>query len=522
LAEIADSYGKPCYFKLGNKDGGFAPLRADIEVTDRQYFDEARRDMKRSSLFERRTKIVCTIGPATSSAAVIEQLIKAGMNVARLNLSHGTYKEHTRYIQTVRKLSHSLAIPVAILIDLPGPKYRTGKLKDGQAKLKKGAKVVLTTRRVLGGNGVIPVNLPTLPHDTRVGDRVLLDDGAMQLKVLQKRGTEIRCKIVVGGILTEERGLVVPGMRISGPYVSNALRESISFAVEQAPDYLALSFVGDAKDVSDVRAVLRENGADIPVIAKIERGMAVDRFDSILRVSDGIMVARGDLGVDIRLERVPLVQKEIIRKCNQAGTPVITATQMMESMVNAPSPTRAEVADVANAIFDGTDAVMLSAETSIGKYPVQAVRMMASIARETENRLPYDQMLSERGKWLEQKTDELISYSACYTAHSLGAAGIVAFTQSGSTAGRVSKYRPRTPILAITPDAMVVGRLMLRWGVYPFQIAGASSVDELFSTAAQLSKELGLAKRGDLIVITGGIPVGVAGSTNLLKVENAQ
>jgi len=478
--------------------------------------------MKRSSLFERRTKIVCTIGPATSSVAVIEQLIKAGMNVARLNLSHGTYKEHARYIQTVRKLSHRLAIPVAILIDLPGPKYRTGELKDGQAKLKKGAQVILTTRRVRGGGGVIPVNLATLPQDIKVGDTVLLDDGAMQLKVLERQGTEVKCKVVVGGILTDKRGLVVPQMRISGPFITDTLRESIFFAVKQEPDYVALSFVGDAKDVTGVRAVLHGNGADIPVIAKIERGMAVDRFDSILRASDGIMVARGDLGVDIPLERVPLVQKETIRKCNQAGTPVITATQMMESMVNAPSPTRAEVADVANAIFDGTDAIMLSAETSIGKYPLQAVEMMANIARETENRLPYDQMLSERGKWLEQKTDELISYSACYTAHSLGVAAIVAFTQSGSTAGRVSKYRPRTPILAITPDAMVVGRLMLRWGVYPFQIAGASSVDELFSTAAKLCRGLGLTKRGDLIVITGGIPVGVAGSTNLLKVEKIQ
>jgi pyruvate kinase len=231
------------------------------------------------------------------------------------------------------------------------------------------------------------------------------------------------------------------------------------------------------------------------------------------------MVARGDLGVDIPLERVPLVQKEIIRKCNQAGKPVITATEMLQSMVNSVRPTRAEIADVANAIFDGTDATMLSAETSIGKYPVQAVRMMAKIARETENELPYERILSERGTWLEHKTDELISYSACHTAHSLGAAALVAFTQSGSTAGRVSKYRPRVPILAITPNAAVVGSLLLRWGVFPFQIAVPSSVDELFSTGAGLCKELGLAKPGDLIVITAGIPVGVAGSTNLLKVE---
>lgn len=478
--------------------------------------------MKRSNLFERRTKIVCTIGPATGSAAVIEQLIKAGMNVARFNLSHGTYKEHARYIQTVKKLSHRLAIPVAILVDLPGPKCRTGKLKDGQARLKKGAQVILTTRQVKGDDGVIPINLPTILQDIRVRDTVLLDDGAMQLKVLGKRGTEVRCRVVVGGILTEERGLVVPGMRISGPYITDTMRESIFFAVKQQPDYLALSFVSNAEDVTSVRAILYENDADIPIIAKIERGGAVNKFDSILIASEGIMVARGDLGVDIPLEKVPLVQKEIIRKCNQAGKPVITATQMLESMVNAPRPTRAEVTDVANAIFDGTDAIMLSEETSIGKYPVQAVKMMVKIAREVEGKLPYEQMLAERGRWLEQKTDELISYSACHTAQSLEAAALVAFTQSGSTAGRVSKYRPKTPILAITPDAMVVGRLMLRWGVYPFQIAGVSSVDELFSTAARLCRGLGLAKRGGLIVITGGIPVGVAGSTNLLKVEKVQ
>jgi pyruvate kinase len=300
------------------------------------------------------------------------------------------------------------------------------------------------------------------------------------------------------------------------------LWECILFAIRQHADYLALSFVSNAEDVTSVKAILYENDADIPIIAKIERGVAVDKFDSILVASDGIMVARGDLGVDIPLEKVPLVQKEIIKKCNQAGKPVITATQMLESMVNAPRPTRAEVTDVANAIFDGTDAIMLSAETSIGKYPVQAVKMMGKIAREVEGKLPYEQMLAERGRWLEQKTDELISYSACHTAQSLGATALVAFTQSGSTAGRVSKYRPRMPILAITTDTVVVGRLMLRWGVYPFQIAGASSVEELFATGAKLSKELGLAKSGDLIVITGGIPVGVAGSTNLLKVEKVQ
>jgi pyruvate kinase len=450
---------------------------------------------------------------------MIEQLIRAGMNVARFNLSHGTFREHAGHIQTVRKLSQRLAIPVAILIDLPGPKYRTGKLKNAQVRLKKGAHVILTTRQVDGDEAIIPINLPTLSQDIRVGDTALLDDGAIQLKVLERQDTDVRCKVIVGGILTEGRGLVVPSMQISSPFITATLREGILFAITQQPDYLALSFVSDAKDVTSIKAILDENNTNIPIISKIERGVAVDKFDSILATSEGIMVARGDLGVDIPLEKVPLVQKEIITKCNQAGKPVITATQMMESMVNSPRPTRAEVTDVANAIFDGTDAIMLSAETSIGKYPVQAVKMMARIAREVESKLPYDQILAERGRWLEQKTDELISYSACHTAQSLGAAAIVAFTQSGSTAGRLSKYRPQMPILAITPDAMVAGRLMLRWGVYPFQMAVLSSMDDLFTTASRLSKELGLAKAGDLVVITGGIPIGVAGSTNLLKVR---
>jgi pyruvate kinase len=475
--------------------------------------------MKRSEFYKRKTKIVCTIGPSTSSASVIERLITSGMNIARLNLSHGKHSEHSRYIQTVRRLSKRLGMNVAVLIDLPGPKYRIGRLKDGQAILKKGVKVVLTTREIEGDATVVPVNLPNLPQDVKVGNTVLLDDGAIQLKALEKKGSEVVCKVIVGGTLTKGRGLVVPGMRITSPFINESLREHIYFAIREKPDYLALSFVSNAENVAAVRTLLREEGTDIPIITKIERGEAVKKFHSIIDVSDGIMVARGDLGVDIPLESVPLVQKEIIWKCNRAGKPVITATQMLESMVSVARPTRAEVTDVANAIFDGTDATMLSAETSIGKYPVEAVRMMARIARKAEDRLPYDQILRERGRRLEPQTDELISYSACHTAHSLGAVAIVAPTQSGSTAGRLSKYRPRVPILALTTSSVVSGRLLLRWGVYPFQIAAPLSVDKLFITGARLCKELGFAKSGDLIVITGGIPIGVAGATNLLKVE---
>ncbi|MDD5127935.1 MAG: pyruvate kinase [Dehalococcoidales bacterium] len=479
--------------------------------------------MSKTALYRRRTKIVATIGPATASAGIIARLIRAGMNVARLNLSHGSHEMHTRYIETIRRVSGRLNIRVAILMDLPGPKYRTGKLQGGQAILKKGARITLTIQDIAGDASMVSVNLPTLPQDINIGDTILLDDGALQLRALEKKDGEVKCRVIIGGVLTEGRGLVVPGMRNSAPFITGSLRQHILFAIGQQPDYLALSFVSNADDVSSIRAILRENRAEIPIIAKIERGEAVRKFDRILNASDGIMVARGDLGVDIPLEKVPLVQKEIIRKCNQAGKPVITATQMLESMVQSARPTRAEVTDVANAILDGTDATMLSAETSIGKYPLVAVKTMAKIAEATEPRLPYEQLMNERGdKWIEQETDELISYSACYTAYRLGATAIVAFTHSGSTARRVSKYRPPVPILAITSSDGVCGRLLMHWGVSPARIPSVTSVDELFSTGAGLARELGLAKPGDLIVITGGVPIGVAGGTNLLKVAKIE
>jgi len=448
-----------------------------------------------------------------------ERLIRAGMNVARLNLAHGTLDEHARYVQAIRNLSKSLHTNVAVLIDLPGPKYRTGKLKGGQALLKKGAQLVFTTQQIDGDATRVSVNLPNLPRDVKPGDIILIADGEMQAKVLKIEGGEVMSRVTVGGILTEERGLVVPGMRISGPFLTDTLREDLIFALSQKPDYLALSFVTEAEDIVGVRELMREKHTEVPIIAKIERGEAVKNLDSILANADGIMVARGDLGVEIPLEKVPLVQKEIIRKCNQAGKPVITATEMLESMVKSTRPTRAEASDVTNAIFDGTDATTLSEETSIGKNPVQSVVIMDRIARETEKKLPYEIALSEKKIWFEQRTEELISYNACVTAHNLGARAIVAFTKSGSTAGRVSKYRPRTTILAITPDEVICRRLILYWGVQPVQIATPSSVSGLFTTASAIAKELGLARRDDLVVITGGIPLGLGSTTNLLKVE---
>jgi pyruvate kinase len=475
--------------------------------------------MRQRQAFARRTKIVCTIGPASRSSTLIERLIRAGMNVARLNLSHGTPRDHAQVMATVRRVAGRLSVPVAVLMDLPGPKYRTGPLKDGSVVLNKGAQVVLTTRPVEGDAQEVPVNLPTLTRDVRVGDSVLLDDGAMQLKVQRASGTDVICRVIVGGTLTPGRGVVVPGMRTSGPFLTPQLREHLEFAMAQQPDYLALSFVSHVQDVEQVQELLQRRGADLPIIAKIERGQALNHLEAILQASDGIMVARGDLGVDIPLEQLPIVQKDIIRRCNLLDKPVITATQMLESMVTAARPTRAEVTDVANAIFDGTDAVMLSAETSIGKHPVQAVAMMAKIASTTDGQLPYEQMLQARGMALGPRIDAAISYDACRTAHQLGAKAIVAFTQSGSTVRRVSKGRPKVPILALTSSELVSRKLQLCWGVQACQVAEPLSVEALFEIGARLPKSLGLAKAGDLVVMTAGIPLRVTGTTNLLKVE---
>jgi pyruvate kinase len=469
--------------------------------------------------WNQRTKIVCTLGPSSSSPTMIERLIRAGMNVARLNLSHGSPLEHSRYISRLRDIDRRLGSSTAILMDLPGPKYRTGKMKNSSEILKAGSEVTLTTESVLGDAGIIPVNFQNLYRDVKIGSTILVDDGAIRLKVTNIHNADVISKVIVGGVLTPGRGIVVPGVRGSEPFLTTRFKEYLEFALQQKPDYLALSFVSCPEDVEQVRRILRAKNYSIPLISKIERKEALRNFERILSVSDGIMVARGDLGVEIPLQEVPLAQKEIIRKSNIAGKAVITATQMLESMINAPRPTRAEVTDVANAILDGSDAIMLSAETSMGKYPVQSVKMMYQIAEETERNLNYEQLLSNKRSWLEQKTDDLISYNACYTAYQIKASAIVAYTQSGSTARRVSKYRSRMPVIAITPDKEIAGRLALYWGVQSFQIDNPENVDELFTRGANLTKELGIAKPGDLIVITGGIPLGKSGSTNMLKVQ---
>ena len=468
---------------------------------------------------KRRTKIVCTIGPASGSSAIIERLIRAGMNVARINLSHGADSEHAHRIQTIRKLAERLSTPVAILIDLPGPKYRTGNIAGGSAMLMKGAELTLTANDVEGNEKVVPVNFPTLPQDVKTGDAVVLSDGAIHLKVLEVTQTEVRCRVVIGGLLTPGRGIVVPGVTTSRPYITDHLLEDIDFAVRQKPDYIALSFVSRPGDVVQTRDILRHKGSDIPVIAKIERKQAFASFDKLLAVSDGIMVARGDLGVDIPVEKVPLAQKEIIKKCNRVGKPVITATQMLESMVEMPTPTRAEAADVANAVLDGTDAVMLSGETAVGRYPVEAVKTMGRIALEAEAAIPHEEILHGKRNEAPPEVGDATARAACQIAQQVGARAIATFTTGGTTPLRVSKYRPGQPIIAVTPSDNTMRRLCLAWGVLPLRRPEPLSLEEVFEQAIEAVIATRVAAKGDLILITAGLPLAVPGSTNLVKVH---
>ncbi len=470
----------------------------------------------------RKTKLVCTIGPASSPSQIMEKMIQGGMNVARLNFSHGTREEHAEVIRNIRDFSAVLDIPVAILIDLPGPKPRTGRLKKKRVHIKEGDTLSLTSERVLGDEHRISVDFPAFFNDIKAGDLVFLNDGAIQLKVISTADIEVKSKVVVGGLLSDNRGINVPGVKLNVPSVTSEDLENLAFAVEQGVDFVAISFVRSVANVLEIKQILQEKRGNIPLIAKIEKHEGVNDIDRIIAEADGIMIARGDLGIEIPLRKVPIVQKEIIRKCNQAGKPVIVATQMLESMVGAMRPTRAEVSDVANAIFDGTDAVMLSAETAAGKYPVRAVNTMASIVAETEKVLPYERILLEKSEQVTAQTEDAISYAACHMSQRLGAACIVAYTSSGSTALRVSKYRPRVPILAITPSANTARRLVLSWGIEPHLATEPPNVDSMFQEAAQLALQTGVAQSGELVIITAGIPMGIPGSTNLVKVHRVE
>lgn len=468
----------------------------------------------------RRTKIVCTIGPASDSVEMIKKLLLAGMNVARLNFSHGTHEEHGRRIAAIRRAAGEVGKNVAIMLDTKGPEIRLGYLKEEPVVLSEGDLVTLTTADIKGDKECIPVTYPGLPRDVRQGDAVLVADGLIGLKVLSATETDIRCQVINGGELSSQKNVHVPGVAINLPSITDKDIHDIKFGIEQRLDFIAASFVRKSADVLAIRQILEEAGADMDIVAKIESREAVNNLDEIIKVSDGVMVARGDLGVEIPAEEVPLVQKAIIERCNRAGKPVVTATQMLESMIHNPRPTRAEASDVANAIFDGSDAVMLSGETAAGKYPVEAVETMARIAQRSEAALHYEEMLGKRRTFSPQRTvTDAISYATCATAQDLGAAAIITSTESGHTAKMVSKYRPRAPVIAVTPHARVMRKLALTWGVQPLLAGLRNNTDEMMAAAIEVSLSAGLIKGGDLVIFTAGVPVGVHGTTNLIRVH---
>ena len=469
----------------------------------------------------RKTKIVCTIGPASESPQTLEALIKAGMNVARLNFSYGTHAEHLRKIKSIREISDRLKQPVSILQDLAGPKIRVGEVKEGGVELKRGETFLLTNRGMMGDEKGVSTNYPSLPNEVKSGDTILLSDGTIELQVLESNGQDIQCRVMMGGLLTSHKGINVPTGSIKAQAFTEKDREDLLFGIQHGVDLIGLSYVKEAGDIKAVKNVLKRGLADIPVIAKIERKEALENIDAILSLSDGIMVARGDLGVETPLERVPYVQKMLIRKANALGKPVITATQMLRSMVDNTRPTRAEVNDVVNAIYDGTDAVMLSEETASGRFPVEALQMMAKIARAAEEEFPFDQF---KKREMDGKTNvpQAISHAASLLAEEVEAVVIVTPTESGSTARWVSRLRPRQPILALSRYLSTVRKLNLCWGVQPVLVSDWKNTDDMLERSKRMPSELGMASPGDKIVIIAGAPISVPGTTNLIKVETAE
>lgn len=468
----------------------------------------------------RKTKIVCTIGPASESIEKLSQLIEAGMNVARLNFSHGDFEEHGARITNIREAAKQTGKTVAILLDTKGPEIRTATFENGTAELIAGNEVSISMEEVVGTAERFSVTYPGLIDDVHVGSRILLDDGLIELEVIGKTDTEIQTKILNSGTIKNKKGVNVPNVKVKLPGMTEKDVNDIRFGIQQGVDFIAASFVRRASDVLEIRELLEENNAShIAIIPKIENQEGVDNIDEILEVSDGLMVARGDLGVEIPAEEVPLVQKELIKKCNALGKPVITATQMLDSMQRNPRPTRAEASDVANAIFDGTDAIMLSGETAAGSYPVESVKTMNNIARRAEQALQYKEILQNRSKISGNTITDAIGQSVAHTALNLEAAAIVTPTESGHTARMISKYRPKAPIIAVTSDPGVQRRLSLVWGVMAQLGEEASTTDEMLDISVQQAMNTGLITHGDLIVITAGVPVGETGTTNLMKVH---
>lgn len=470
----------------------------------------------------RKTKIVCTIGPASESYEVIEQLIDAGMNVARLNFSHGDFAEHGERIKNIRKAAQDKNKAVAILLDLKGPEIRTGNFKDYKVEISRGDSVTIAMEDTLGTEKIFSVTYKDLYKDVKEGSTILIDDGLIELEVtnIDYDKKEIYTKALNSGFVSDHKGVNIPNVQVNLPGITKKDIEDIKFGIEHNVDFIAGSFIRRAEDILEIRELLEKNKAEhIQLISKIENQEGVDNIASILEVCDGIMVARGDLGVEIPAEDVPLVQKELIKQCNIAGKPVITATQMLDSMQRNPRPTRAEASDVANAIFDGTDAIMLSGETAAGDFPIQSVQMMHNIAKKTETALDNQHILKTRSKSIDMNITDAISQSVTHTAMNLSASAIITPTESGYTARMISKYRPMMPIVAVTSSETVLRQLSLVWGVHATLGHPTSTTDEMLEAAVEKGLQTGLVEHGSRVVITAGVPVGESGTTNLMKVH---
>ncbi|WBY63400.1 pyruvate kinase [Thermocaproicibacter melissae] len=467
----------------------------------------------------RKTKIICTLGPATKDENIIRQLMLSGMDVARLNFSHGTHEQQKVYSDAVKKLRAELNLPIALMLDTKGPEIRTEEFEH-PVVLKEGDNFTLTSREILGTQQGCSVSFKNLPAEVAPGNRILIDDGLIELKVISVSGPDILCTVMNGGEVSSHKSINVPGIRLSIPFISEKDRQDIAFAVREDFDFIAASFTRCAEDIMSLRSELEKlNCHKIRIIAKIENSDGVNNIDEIIRVSDGVMVARGDLGVEIPFEEIPSIQKKIISKASNAGRQVITATQMLDSMIKNPRPTRAETTDVANAIYDGTSAIMLSGETAAGAYPVQAVKTMAKIAERTESDIDYYDRFRKRAITERPDVTSAISHATCTTAHDLGATAILTVTKSGRTARMISKYRPACPIISGTTDPTVYRQMNLSWGVIPIMVEEQDNTDKLFDHVVDVARRNHLVKDGDLVVITAGTPIGLSGTTNLLKVQ---
>ena len=470
----------------------------------------------------RKTKIVCTLGPATDNEDVLRKLMLAGMNVARLNFSHGTHEEQKKRMDMVKKLRAELGLPIAILLDTKGPEIRTRDFEGGKAELKAGDFFTLTTRDLVGDSTITSITYKDLYKDVQIGTHILIDDGLIELQVTSISGEDILCTVITGGPVSNHKGINVPDVHLNMPYLSEVDQSDILFGIEQDVDFIAASFVRSAKDVLEIRELLNANGGNnINIISKIENSEGVNHIDDIIYVSDGIMVARGDMGVEIPCEEVPVIQKMIINKVYMAGKQVITATQMLDSMMKHPRPTRAEATDVANAVYDGTSAIMLSGETAAGDYPVEALQTMVKIASRTEQDINYMSRLKKRSILTNPDITNAIAHATCTTAMDLNASAIITVSNSGRTARMVSKYRPACPIIGCSVNKDVCRKMSLSWGVTPLLVELKHNSDELFDHAVDKAEEMGLIKQGEIVVLTAGVPLGISGTTNMIKVHVA-